>query len=101
MIGGESGTADIKKNTGSYNTLVSNSAIGQDNDGYFVYVLKERKGPLGNEFYVQKVTVSIGDSDNLKNRSIKRNKPQWTGFVSDSDKALSDGTRVMPVDSGD
>jgi multidrug efflux pump subunit AcrA (membrane-fusion protein) len=42
LIGGEVGTADIKKNIGSYKTLVSNSAVGQDNKGYFVYVLKER-----------------------------------------------------------
>ena len=36
LMGGEIGTADIKKSIGSYKILVSNSAVGQDNKGYFV-----------------------------------------------------------------
>jgi HlyD family secretion protein len=99
LIGGESGTADIKKGIGSYDALVSNSAVGQDNGGYFVYVLKERAGPLGKEFYVQKVNVNIGDSDNLKTAVLSGITPM-DRVVSDSDKALSDGTRVMPAEDG-
>lgn len=96
LTGGESGTADIKKRIGSYKTLVSNSAVGQGNDGYFVYVVKERKGPLGNEFYVQKVTVSTGDSDNIKT-AVLSGITAVDKVVSNSDKLLSDGARVIPV----
>ncbi|MTI55868.1 HlyD family secretion protein [Geosporobacter ferrireducens] len=94
LIGGEVGTANIKKNIGSYNVLVSNSAVGQDGSGYFVYVLKDRKGPLGNEFYVEKVSVSTGDSDNLKTAVLSGISTN-DKVVSDSDKPLSDGSRVM------
>lgn len=94
LVGGESGTADIKKNIGSYKTLVSNSAVGQDSSGYFVYVLKERKGPLGNEFYVQKVTVAIGDSDNMKT-AVLSGISAMDRVVTDSDKTLSANARVM------
>ncbi|AOT68188.1 efflux RND transporter periplasmic adaptor subunit [Geosporobacter ferrireducens] len=94
LVGGESGKADIKKNIGSYKTLVSNSAVGQDIRGYFVYVLKERKGPLGNEFYVQKVTVSIGDSDNTKT-VVLSGINAMDKVISDSDKPLADGSPVM------
>ncbi|WP_027629949.1 efflux RND transporter periplasmic adaptor subunit [Ruminiclostridium cellobioparum] len=93
LIGGESGTANIKKGMGSYKTLVSNSAVGQDNDGNFVYVLKERKGTLGNEFYVEKVIVNIGDSDNVKT-AVLSGVTSADKIVSDSDKPLSDGSRV-------
>jgi len=96
LVGGESGTADIKKNIGSYKTLVSNSAVGQDIIEYFVYVLKERKGPLGNEFYVQKVTVSIGDSDNTKT-VVLSGINAMDKVISDSDKPLADGSPVMIV----
>ena len=94
LVGGESGTADFKKNIGSYKTLVSNSAVGRDIIGYFVYVLKERKGPLGNEFYVQKVTVSIGDSDNTKT-VVLSGINAMDKVISDSDKPLADGSPVM------
>lgn len=94
LVGGESGTADIKKNIGAYKTLVSNSAVGRGTVGYFVYVLKERKGPLGNEFYVQKVTVSIGDSDNTKT-VVLSGITTTDKVISDSDKPLDDGSPVM------
>jgi len=97
LVGGERGTADFKKNIGSYKALVSNSAIGRDIIGYFVYVLKERKGPLGNEFYVQKVTVSIGDSDNTKT-VVLSGITTMDKVISDSDKPLTDGSSVMIAD---
>jgi len=94
LIGGETGTANIKKNIGSYNALVSNSAVGQDSGGYFVYVLKERKGPLGNELFVEKVSVAIGDSDNLKT-AVLSGISEMDKVVSQSDKPLSDGSGVI------
>jgi HlyD family secretion protein len=94
LMGGEIGTADIKKSIGSYKILVSNSAVGQDNKGYFVYVLKEMEGPLGKEFYVEKVAVSIGDSDNAKT-VVHNGITPMDMVISDSDKPLADGSPVM------
>ena len=94
LVGGESGTANIKKNIGFYKTLVSNSAVGQDIIGYFVYVLKERKGPLGDEYYVQKVEVSIGDSDNTKT-AVLSGITAMDKVISYSDKPLDEGSSVM------
>lgn len=94
LIGGESGSVYIKKGIGSFQTLVANSAVGQDNDGYFVYVLKERKGSLGNEFYVQKVVINIGDSDNVKT-AVLSGISMMDKVISNSDKSLSDDLRVM------
>ncbi|TGE35510.1 HlyD family efflux transporter periplasmic adaptor subunit [Desulfosporosinus fructosivorans] len=94
LIGGEIGTADIKKSIGSYKVLVPNSAVGQDNKGSFVYVLKEREGPLGKEFYVERVSVSIGDSDNTKT-VVLSGINAMDKVISDSDKPLEDGSPVM------
>ncbi len=94
LVGGENGTADLKKSIGSYKTLVSNSAIGRDVIGYFVYVLKERKGPLGNEFYAEKVTVSIGDSDNTKT-VVLSGITTMDKVITYSDKPLANGSPVM------
>ncbi len=94
ISGGENGTADIKKNEGSYDTLVSNSAIGQDNNGHFVYVVRERSGPLGEEYYVQKVTVTTGESDQLKT-AVLSGLNAMDHVVNNNDKVLSDGARVL------
>lgn len=94
LIGGESGVADFKKNLGSYRTLVPNSSIGQDNDGFFVYIVRERNGPLGSEFYVERITVTTDDSDNAKTAVIS-GISGMDKVVTNSDKPLADGSRVM------
>ena len=94
LIGGESGTVEFKKRIGSFETLVPNSALGQDNEGYFVYLLKKREGPLGQEFYVEKVYVSIGDSDHIKT-AVLSGITAVDQIVAESDKPLMDGSRVM------
>lgn len=94
LIGGESGSADIKKRTEAYGTLVSNSAIGQEMLDYFVYVLQEKKGPLGNELFIRKVKVTKGDSDN-SNTAVLSGLSDYDRVVTGSDKQLSDGMRVM------
>jgi HlyD family secretion protein len=94
LVGGESGSVNIRKNIGSYQTLVPNSAVAQDNDGYFVYVLKERKGPLGNEYYAQKASITIDESDDLRTAVIN-GLGNFEKVISSTDKALSDGTRVL------
>jgi HlyD family secretion protein len=94
LSGGESGSVDIKKNTGSYNALVSNSAVGQDNSGYFVYTVTESKGPLGNEYYAKKAYMTIGESDDLKT-AVTNGLNGMDKVIDYSDKPLSDGTRIM------
>ena len=94
LRGGESGDLTIEKNIGNYEMLVSNSAIGDGDDGKFVYVLNEKRGPLGNEYYVWQVTLAIGESDNLKTAGLSGLQ---TGdkVIIGSDKQISDGSRVM------
>lgn len=94
LTGGESGNASISKNIGAFKALVSNSAIGQDNNGYFVYILKEKKGPLGNEYYVQKVSVTVKDSDDSKT-AVLSGITNFESIIVSTDKTISDGTRVI------
>jgi HlyD family secretion protein len=94
LIGGESGSAEIKKSTGAYGVLVPNSAVGQDISGYFVYVIKERKGPLSNEFFVRRIKVSAGESDNSKT-AIVSGLDASDRVITGSDKPVSDGMRVV------
>ncbi|MCX7747396.1 MAG: efflux RND transporter periplasmic adaptor subunit [Clostridia bacterium] len=93
LLGGESGSVEIVKNTKNYTTLVHTSAIGQNQTGSFVYVLREKKGPLGNEYYVQAVSVSTDDSDSLRS-AILNGVSNFDRVIVSTDKPLSDGMRV-------
>lgn len=93
LTGGETGYAEISRNTDSYEILVSNSAIGQDNAGDFVYILKSRKSPLGNEYYVRKADVTIADNDDARSAVISGISGSDM-IVNGSDRQISDGMRV-------
>lgn len=94
ISGGESGEIYVSKKTKFYDILVPNSAVVDEGENSYVYVLKEKKGPLGNEFYIQKAAVSTDDSDNLKTailNGLSRNER----VIVNSDKQIADGSRVM------
>lgn len=91
---GQRGTARFEKRSAVYEFLVSNSAIGRDNEGYFVYVPEEKKGYLGNEIYARVVRVTIGESDEQKT-AVVQGISREDRVIGNSDKPLSDGLRVL------
>ncbi len=86
----------ISKKTRAYDILVPNTAVGTDDKGKFVWVMKGKKGSLGSEFSVQKAYVTVGDSDSSKTAIISGISSEEQIIVSYS-KNISDGCRVMPV----
>ena len=96
LTGGEKGSVSIRKNTDAYELLVPNAAIGQDSGGYFIYVLKYREGPLGNEYYIRKLKLNVLDNDDQKT-AVSGGPAGSDEVVSGSDKQLSDGMQVMPA----
>lgn len=63
LKGGEIGEFYIKKPVGSYKFLIPRQALREDEKGKFVYILEERNGPLGREYYLVRNSVKEGDSD--------------------------------------
>jgi RND family efflux transporter MFP subunit len=96
LSGGEPGDISISKKTRFYNILVPNSALNEEDMGKFIYLLKEVKGPLGNEYYVQKTGVVVGDSDSFRT-AITSGIGRDDRIIVKSDKFISDGSRVMPT----
>lgn len=62
-VPGLSGTLTHSERGEKYNRCISPSAIHRDEIRNFVYVLKEREGILGPEYYVEEVTVKILDQN--------------------------------------
>lgn len=94
LQGGENAQILISKKTGQYSALVPNSAVYTDSDGYYVLVVKKKDSPLGKESYVQRVDVTVADSDSTKT-AITNGIMPMDKVVSGSTKDLSDGDRVI------
>ena len=90
---GESFDVTFEKNTGSSMILVPNSSVFQDNDGYFLYQIKRRKGIMGDEYYLERLNIYTGDSDH-QNTAVIRGITFLEPIVLASSKALSAGDTV-------
>lgn len=88
-----------KESAGSF-TLVPNGALNRDSDGYFLYQIKQRKGMLGKEFYVEKLRVYIGDNDN-ENTVITDGITFFEPVVLFCDKEISEGDIIILENEGD
>jgi len=90
---GETFTVTFEKNSAASFILVPNSAINQDNDGYFLYQIKQRKGVMGEEYYLERLNIFPGDSDH-QNTAVIRGITFYEPIVLASNKALSAGLTV-------
>jgi len=90
---GETFDVTFEKNSAASFVLVPNSAVNQDNDGYFLYQIKRRKGIMGDEYYLARLNIFIGDSDR-QNTAVLRGLTFFDPIVLVSGKALSDGVTV-------
>jgi len=90
---GETFDITFEKNSAASFTLVPNSAINQDNDGYFLYLIKRRKGIMGEEYYLERLNIFLGDSDH-QNTAVIRGITFFEPIVLTSNKALSAGLTV-------
>lgn len=93
LKGGETGEFDIIKKTASFRSLLPNDAVREDDQGTYVLLLKEKKGPLGTEYVAQRANVQIGDADDTKT-SIENGITPLDKVIVSSSKSISDGDRV-------
>ena len=92
VAGGEKGEIYLSKKTKQYPTLIPNSAVYSDSGGSYIYILKFKKGPLGTENYIQKMSVNVEDYDNQK---CALSEMVMDEVVVQSDKPLEDGDKVL------
>lgn len=97
---GETFDIRFEKESGTTYTLVPTSALNKDNTGYFLYQIKRRAGILGDEYYVDRLSVYIGDADTT-NTAIVQGLSFFEPVVLLSDKGLSVGSTVTVQNEGD
>lgn len=83
--------------SGNYSLVVPNSAIHEDNTGSFVYILKSKRGPLGERYTAVKVSVTVLQTDG-KRSSIEEGSIQSESIITRSEKPLKNGEQVRLED---
>lgn len=97
LKGGEAGEILFSKKMPQARMLLSNQSIREDDQGKYVYVMKEKKGTLGNEFYVQRANVTVSDSDDSKS-AVDNGITPLDQIITSSSKPISAGDRIMMAD---
>ncbi|EMS69013.1 membrane-fusion protein [Ruminiclostridium cellobioparum subsp. termitidis CT1112] len=93
LVGGEHADIYLKKETKNYEMLIPNEAVREERNDYYVFVIKESEGPLGKEYYIQKIKVFCEASDDSYT-AVSGGLLFSDRVVFSSDKPLSEGDRV-------
>jgi HlyD family secretion protein len=97
LKGGEAGEIFFSKKMPPSRMLLSNQSIREDDQGKYVYVMKEKKGALGNEFYAQRANVTVSDSDDSKS-AVENGITPMDQIITSSSKSIAVGDRIMMAD---
>ncbi len=90
---GQTASMRFRKRTQNYDVLVPLTALHQDNDGYFVYVVQQESGALGARMSVARADVTILEQDATR-AAVQGGVTQRDTIVARSDRDLADGDRV-------
>ena len=100
VTAGETFDVIFEKSSAVSYTLVPNGALNQDDDGYFLNLIKRRDGILGKEYYIERLDVFIGDSDS-ENTAIVKGITFFEPIVLVSDKPVTAGDVISIENAGD
>lgn len=93
LANGERAEAHIRKKGKDGALLISNAAVHKDQTGTYVYVIEERKGPLGNAFYTGRRNVALA-SFNEHSAAVESGLFQQESVILESSEPLLEGSRV-------
>ncbi len=94
LNGGERAVVRLQKSVSAdEQLLISNEAVHKDQEGKFVYVIEERKGPLGNGFYVRKSYIRAADG-NANQTAVREGIFPMDQVIVESGEPLQPGNRV-------
>jgi len=91
--GGENVQVELMRQTTSDALLISNQAIHEDSSGKYVYRVEERNGPLGNAFYVQRVSITVVDVNDHES-AVTEGLFEQDQVILESSEPLQDGNKV-------
>lgn len=85
-------SVSIRNQSKSFGMQIPKSALKQDNNGFYVFTVTEKDGPLGTAYYVSKTYVSIKDEN--EDTVVTEGLMPDEKFVTEASEPISDGDRV-------
>lgn len=90
---GDSVRITVRQTSQRYNTVIPLSALREDTDGKFVFILEERTGALGTQQIVRRVDVTVQESNSTQ-AAVSGAFSSWEKLVERGDRELKNGDRV-------
>ncbi|MBD2871352.1 efflux RND transporter periplasmic adaptor subunit [Paenibacillus arenilitoris] len=76
----------------SFGMQIPKDVLEQDNEGYFVYTVSEKDGPLGTAYYVSKTYITVKDENG--DTVVADGLMPDESYVTESSEPIGDGDRV-------
>ncbi|CAG7640173.1 hypothetical protein PAESOLCIP111_04109 [Paenibacillus solanacearum] len=91
--GGEQATVQIERQSSQKGLVIRKEMLRQDGAGSYVFIVREKKSPLGNTYYAQKVKVTTGEETEegiivLSGLALK------SDIITESSEPLQEGNRI-------
>jgi homoserine dehydrogenase len=75
---------------------VPNAAIREDASGRFVLAMRQKSGPLGSRYTLERVSVTVLESDSTRS-AISAALEYGMPIVTAANKPVAAGSRVLPT----
>lgn len=77
----------------TYDMIVPNGAVREDNNGKFILIIREKSSPLGNRYFAKRIDVDVTASDDV-NSAVTGELEGYEYVITTSTKAIKAGNQV-------
>ena len=93
---GQQVNISIYKQGRNYDMIVPKAAVRQDASGSFVLAMRQKNGPLGSRYTLERISITVLESDST--RSAVSGALDWgMPIVTAANKPVEAGSRVLPT----
>lgn len=77
----------------TYDMIVPNGAVREDNNGKFILIIREKSSPLGNRYFAKRIDVDVTAKDDV-NSAVTGELEGYEYVITTSTKAIKAGDQV-------
>lgn len=92
LSNGDNVVIDLTNKVAEETLLLSNKAIHKDGSGSYIYIVEEKRGPLGNTFYARRESITVIDSNEYE--SAVDGLSEFNRIILESNEPLEDGGKI-------
>jgi len=90
---GESLSLSVGERSAEYEHVVPNSAVREDNNGKFIFIIEEKSTPFGNRYKAKRVDVEVLASDEV-NTAVSAELQGYEYVITTSNQPVEAGDQV-------